>query len=524
MNIKLYTFAKKRSSTLTPNASTGTSYTCNLKDECSILAPVVTFDLGQSTSPSYNYAYIEDFARYYFIDNWSYFQGVWTADLSVDVLGTYKSSIGSSSLYVLRSASDYDSKVIDTMYPLIYKTTSTYNAASNSGVSAYNYTTGEGSGSYSLFNVTLSNGYFVIGCTADDKKGVNYYICDYAYFAPFFTWLIDTVPAGKFPDIIQAIAKAIYKPLSYLVKCYWIPCKIPGVSLNGNEVYVGESLYSPLTSAGSVSHEMDLVYDVPEYRFNIEIPEHPQSNTVGLWLNAAPYTELVLSYMPFGNIPLPVNKLAGYTHIQCKVRLDIMTGNADLFIHPYKTNEVGACIFHTTTKFGIDIPVTQSTVDILSAVGNVSQVGGTLASSILDNQIANELSPGGTSAKGRLTRRKAMALRYEHQADKEFEGAIASIPGAIGSVISGLSPHPNTVGTPGGGSSFNGFNLPKLYGLFYYTTDTDNTNRGKPLCKMKTISTLSGFTKCATGDISVSATQDEKNMISSYLTSGFYYE
>ena len=116
MNITFYSINKKQNSTKRP-ADSGVTYDCKLKEECSILTPNIKLDLGLSTAPSFNYAYISDWGRYYFVKNWTFYNRLWEADLEVDVLGTYKTEIGNSSMYVLRSASNYDTNIIDTYYP-----------------------------------------------------------------------------------------------------------------------------------------------------------------------------------------------------------------------------------------------------------------------------------------------------------------------------------------------------------------------------------------------------------------------
>ena len=72
-----------------------------------------------SSSPiGYNYAYISDFGRYYFINDITYDKGIWVMTLNVDVLATYKTTIGSTSTYLLRSSYLYNPRIIDTVQEL----------------------------------------------------------------------------------------------------------------------------------------------------------------------------------------------------------------------------------------------------------------------------------------------------------------------------------------------------------------------------------------------------------------------
>ena len=116
MNVDFYTFSKRINSTAQPTG--GASYSCVIKSPSSVTAPSISIVWGGSGNPSaYNYAYIADYGRFYWVNNWTFADRQWTADLSVDVLATYKSQIGAASKYVLRAASDYDYKVIDRLYP-----------------------------------------------------------------------------------------------------------------------------------------------------------------------------------------------------------------------------------------------------------------------------------------------------------------------------------------------------------------------------------------------------------------------
>lgn len=110
---------KKTNSTFQPSESdplTYTDFTCTLKDGTSILDPVFDIYLSFDDNPAalgYNYCKVPALNRYYFVHDWKYALGVWTASCSVDVLASYKTDIGSLTKYVLRSASNYDPFILD---------------------------------------------------------------------------------------------------------------------------------------------------------------------------------------------------------------------------------------------------------------------------------------------------------------------------------------------------------------------------------------------------------------------------
>lgn len=116
MTVVLFKFDKKSGSTKKPYSG-GYSVEGKLNENTDILAPSISFKAGVSIV-NYNYAYIADFKRYYYISRWSYVLGLWRADLSVDTLASWKDDIGSLNAYVLRSASDYDGDIVDSLYPV----------------------------------------------------------------------------------------------------------------------------------------------------------------------------------------------------------------------------------------------------------------------------------------------------------------------------------------------------------------------------------------------------------------------
>ena len=74
MQVLFYNHAKRSNSTKLPTG--GTEIACVLKDECSVTSPVL--ELKTDGYPTYNYAYISDFDRYYYVSDWKFNRGVWS--------------------------------------------------------------------------------------------------------------------------------------------------------------------------------------------------------------------------------------------------------------------------------------------------------------------------------------------------------------------------------------------------------------------------------------------------------------
>lgn len=64
----------------------------SLKDETSVTSPVIMMEVENPTA--FNYAYIPEFGRYYFIDDMSAVRtGLWKISMKVDVLESFKNDI-----------------------------------------------------------------------------------------------------------------------------------------------------------------------------------------------------------------------------------------------------------------------------------------------------------------------------------------------------------------------------------------------------------------------------------------------
>lgn len=91
MEIVLYQNSSERQA-VNKTISNGITLTGSLRNETSVINPQILVEI---TNPSqYNYAYIPEFGRYYFINNMvSYRTNLWRIDMAVDVLMSFKTQI-----------------------------------------------------------------------------------------------------------------------------------------------------------------------------------------------------------------------------------------------------------------------------------------------------------------------------------------------------------------------------------------------------------------------------------------------
>ena len=121
MKVKFYpAFSKKFNSTKVPAGSaTFVEIDGEIKGNFSPLAPVIRFQgstyFPATAVPSYRYAYIASFSRYYFV-SWAFIDGAWEGSFKCDVLASFATDIKNSTQYVARSASDKNGFLMDASY------------------------------------------------------------------------------------------------------------------------------------------------------------------------------------------------------------------------------------------------------------------------------------------------------------------------------------------------------------------------------------------------------------------------
>ena len=111
--VNFYNFAKRENSTYRPGGS-GASYSCVLKDNSSIANPTIILDLDTDDAPGWNYAYIGEFDRYYYVSDRVFSQQRVELKLSIDVRMSFDFS--NCDCIALRSSNKYNMYLDDNEY------------------------------------------------------------------------------------------------------------------------------------------------------------------------------------------------------------------------------------------------------------------------------------------------------------------------------------------------------------------------------------------------------------------------
>ena len=104
MDIKLY-YNTSDNKTIRKNLINEFSLSGTLRDSCSLLGPVINIE--SSNVLRFNYAYIPDFQRYYFVKEITNLRkNIWILELEVDPLMSFKGDILALQVVVDKQSSD----------------------------------------------------------------------------------------------------------------------------------------------------------------------------------------------------------------------------------------------------------------------------------------------------------------------------------------------------------------------------------------------------------------------------------
>lgn len=468
MNITFYNFTKRLNSTKVVT-STGTQATVVLKETSSLTRPIIR--LQSASRPTYNYAYIGDFGRYYYVHEWTWRDGLWEVELEIDALASWKTAIGNWSTYVLRSSHSSDLYIRDSFYPAKCKCskvqTDLGKVLDRSGVYILGVTSSSNSsttmgGSTTYYSMTKGDIDTMIGALLTDVD--------------------QAIDPGVIDQSISALAKSISNPLQWIKGCLWTP--FPPNTAGLESIYLG--LWNTGIS-GAVVADPTITWPLD----SVSLPNHPQISR-GKWLNAAPYRKMKLNAGPFGTLDIPGDASLEESSLSLSVIQDFTTGTASLVVKCGTGTSAWQAVMHS--QIGVDVGLSQrytSQHDWINAATEI--VGGATKSVSIGSFVTGS------------------------QADN------------IGRAMNGIVDAAEAIqGTPSSTGTDGAYSATKenwtLDTIFTEIVDEDNARLGRPLCQIKTLSTIPGFIQVAEGDVDCEATLAEKATIKSYLEGGFYYE
>ena len=511
-NIALYKFNKKTNSIKVPS-SPGTNFPCVIKNVDSILTPVV--ELAEPSGinvPLFNYAYIPDFKRYYFIDDVSYSIGTWSISMHCDVLATYNIDIRNSRQYVCRSASTFDNTIADTLY--LTKALGNANEYAQSNYTNTQYgddyvrvkRSGGTTGTEKFFNVSFTSGCFMVGIVGDNTAGVTYYAFTNSGFQEFINSAMTYTPSDM-SDVSNGVANAIFNPIQYITSVRWFPVA-PFHMTTEKDIKIGGYALPTLTYGGYPVN----VSEIDTFYLNIDIPRHPDAPTRP-YMNLSPFTELNLVFQPFGCVPLDTTKLLNVSSITCEILVDFCGGSCVLNVYRSGSSiwSPSGLLYTMSMDYGVQLPISSLIMDWKAGLG--------ISALSWIKSIVPEKASTNDNAWSYLPEYARNRLKQGESSNTDvLDKAMDLTSSALGQI--------STVGSVG---SFLGYmqNRPYVMGWFKGTVEEDSARFGRPLYRIKQLDTLSGFCACMNASIDFTIgnpMEEEYNAVISYLNSGVYLE
>ena len=357
MNVSLMSFSKKKNSTATPSSG-GSTKSGTLRTGCSVIRPIIGFELSRTVFANWNYADISDFYRYYYIQDWKWEGGLWWAYMEVDPMASFKVGIGASSCYVLRAASDSDNTIVDALYP-------TKNVVNTIQTDL----------NIAPWETDFDNGFYIIGVLGQGSSNgaVNYYALSPASMKSFRTALMsDITTLVGVTEITKELTQALFNPFQYLVSAVYFPFNIQYIT-TGSSANIMLGWWDTGVSAPTVT---DLVYKDEGTTYTFYANPSGIGETKA-WMLQEPYSEYTLFWPPYGDIKLDSRVVAknidfeivgGAVSFEVNEYIDLISG-----MGYFQVLIGGVTVSYKQAMVGINTILSQSTQDVLGSGINMVQ-------------------------------------------------------------------------------------------------------------------------------------------------------
>ena len=315
----------------------------------------------------------------------------------------------------------------------------------------------------------VGTGSYVMGVVNDKGTGVRFYNLTASVFEQLMTFMFTGLWLdAPLTEISLQLQRELVNPFQYIVSIQWFPFSIGGTTEEISFGYWDSGIYAEYIG-DSIRNQF--------FSTTITVPRHNQAAARGKYLNGSPYTRHMMNFYTWGSFPIDPVYFVDDGTCAIVVNIDTYTGIGKLAV----SDPSGINIFSGVAQCGVPIQISQVTQNLLGA--GLSVIG-TVASVATGNAL----------------------------------GIASNIANAIHSMLPQLS----TAGAQGSNAGWQA--LPTLVSTFYQLTSEDNEHNGRPLMQRKTINTLSGYIQVENPDVDIVGTTYEKDMITSYMRSGFYYE
>ncbi|MBO6032514.1 MAG: hypothetical protein J6Q22_13835 [Prevotella sp.] len=606
ITVKFYRFSKKTNSTKLPDELRNLvgEYDCELLDNTTIQNPGIRLDMhGGDASPfNFNYAYIDDFERYYWVNAIEYDLGTWIFSLEVDVLASLRGSIGASAQYIMRSSYTFDGTITDSMYPIKndFSTLTKIESSetifgSVAGLEAW-YVVGIIGGlsgeAYAYYET-----YLHLNTSMLYNGSVIYFVLTDVQLRELMSMLLGNVQIYDIEteEMSEALAKQLLNPIQYIESIRCVPFKPDVMAYNDQDVLVDKIQFgftlldvndidpepTPPTPGENEVEEVEESEEVEpdavqkgwrilrrpritytlrnistgegwirHHAFTMSLPVHPQ-RARGEWVLGQPTSSYTIEMEPFGmigipgNVPIQAKKIdvevsSGVTEKRFEIKFeawtDVVTGMCKLMIFFLNPGNAWIPFYNDSRDISVTLPCHQSIQDASSYFRTWTNQNAASHNKWLD-WISGLF--GGVSGS------------YQTQSGAGASSSIGVGAGAVGGIMSfGQSVNnyyratkpqnmlsmleanmPRISGNGASGGSYISFAAdfcsPRVHCYFSLLADDNNSDHGRPLCRIRQISNIPGYIECDHAhfnDDIIILTAIEREDAINFMNGGFYYE
>lgn len=490
---RFWNFKKKVDSTARPTTA-GQRFDIVLKEPTTITAPVIELT---HIARNMNYCYIPYFDRYYFVQSTVLLTNdVVQFNLSEDVLATWKNEILNSRLYVLRSASDYNVKLVDDTW--------THTTDFTEDVRTVSFPSYDATGCYVITVVNPE-------AAASANPASTMYVLNETGLSTLLSEMFDLDNYNNIDDLTATY----FNPAQYITSCRWYPFSFATISTEqGTPLEVVKYGWYPAQSATLTAVGYRVVKYGKTLTFSVQMGGY--SN----WTHRdANWTRYAL-YVPGFGVTEIDPQYSGQT-LSGKISIDYNTGDANLMLttgsnqivmqlagkigSEVSINQVGGSINIPTSKEGLVNTAIQFGGAFVSKAG-ASNIGKTAVSMLALGSPAAALSPG-----------------LRSQAREQFldSGADVAKAAADAAKQTILNPTVTSKGADGCRYTIIDNHTIILYRRQYTHYNPAVAQLGGVCNQVKRLGDLSGYTQVANGLIDMTGSVEERNAICGLLEGGF---
>lgn len=474
MQIKVWSsFSKRINSTKQPAG--GSTVDVLLKAETDIKNP--SFIL---TSTDFTINYVMAFGNYYFCTPVNLDGSRLELKCTMDYLATFKANVGAYSGLIEYTSSSSNLKITDP------RNSPAYNLSSSS--TSFVWTSGH--------SLDASAGTFILSYMSDSASSTG--LCTYAAmdwgalgefsYELFSQNILDEIK-DQFTNMKDALISLMWLPLSYSD----LPGNVVSSLTVGRETITLTNHQAKIITGRTMDLETGNLIWAPPSLYGVT------PYVIDTYLAKPPYTTTEL-YLPYvGLVQVSTDLLAEYggsTTINIKGAVDILTGDISYMLYMG-----GVRISTYSGNIATHLPISSASYNAFSAVGGaITTIGGLAASAVGFAAGSAAVGFGGIAAAAHSAMDTAKSLSIDTQISGTNSSAIGQKFGVIPAIIAHT----------------------------YYPVEKNllafQGAHGMPYFQVATVSSLSGYVKCADASVNLPGDGSEQDVVNGYMNSGFYYE